>query len=189
MEINISGKNKAAILAALYNNSHPQGMGLLHFDPKRMSEEEAAKILEQSSDFDYLKGRVLKVNLGGDSFDPRLYDRDNGEGAAQEALKGILDSEDAPAAAETIYTISIAGVEANDTNADFLEGTKQIERTGFAVMALLPIDEQGRRPCALTLHNVSTADLVAMMSGSEALKEAAMFATLRVFSKGSGDLN
>jgi hypothetical protein len=90
LELNIKGKNKAAILAALYNNSRPQGMGFLHYDPKPMSEEEAAKILEESSAFDYLKGRVLKVNLSGDAFDPRLYDRDIGEGAAASALVGII---------------------------------------------------------------------------------------------------
>ena len=37
--------------------------------------------------FDYLYGRVLKVDLkGDDGFEEWLYDRDNGEGAAQQSL-------------------------------------------------------------------------------------------------------
>ena len=36
--------------------------------------------------FDYLQGRVMKVRIQGDELDPRLYDRDNGEGAAEQAI-------------------------------------------------------------------------------------------------------
>ena len=83
--------NKPAALAALYNASQPLGMGILHFDPRPMTIEEAAKLLEQSTYFDYLKGRVMKVDLSGDEFDPWLYDRDNGEGAAARALASISE--------------------------------------------------------------------------------------------------
>lgn len=88
--INIEGISKGRVLAALYNASRPLGMGFLHFDPKPMTEEEANEILAQYHDayFDYLKGRVMKVDLSHDEFDPRLYDRDNGQGAA----KNIIDS-------------------------------------------------------------------------------------------------
>lgn len=53
-----------------------------------MSAQEAEKHLDGSGDgyFDYLKGRVMKVSISGDSLDPRLYDRDNGQGAAARAL-------------------------------------------------------------------------------------------------------
>jgi hypothetical protein len=37
--------------------------------------------------FDYVDGRCLKIDLRGDALDPRLYDRDNGEGAAARALR------------------------------------------------------------------------------------------------------
>lgn len=37
--------------------------------------------------FDYLYGRVMKVDLSSDeSFEERLYDRDNGTGAAQRVI-------------------------------------------------------------------------------------------------------
>jgi len=84
--VNIAGLNKADVLAALYNNSRPLGMGMLHFNPKDMTREEAQEILDKTTSFDYLKGRVMKVELGKDEFGPWLYDRDNGEGAAERAI-------------------------------------------------------------------------------------------------------
>lgn len=87
--INISNKSKAKVLAALYNASKPQGLGMLHYTPNKMSEQEAEELLKENTYFDYLKGRVMKINLSGDNLDPRLYDRDNGNGAAWEAIKDI----------------------------------------------------------------------------------------------------
>ena len=90
--IDISKKDKGAVLAALYNNSRPQGMGFLHYDPKPMTTAEAEVLLARCADFDYLKGRVMKVDLEGDAFDPRLYDRDLGQGAAARAVATVPDS-------------------------------------------------------------------------------------------------
>lgn len=87
--IDISKLSKAQVLAALYNASQPLGMGFLHYDPSPMSEDEAAKLLEQSTYFDYLKGRVMKVDLSESEFDPWLYDRDNGQGAAARVVGGL----------------------------------------------------------------------------------------------------
>ena len=84
---------KAQVLMGLYNASKPQGLGFLHYDPKEMTLEEAESLLEKTSYFDYLKGRVMKVNLGEDSFDEWGYDRDNGAGAAERVL-GCLRSND-----------------------------------------------------------------------------------------------
>ena len=92
--INIKGLNKAKVLAALYNASKPLGLGILQYDPKDMSEKEAAELLKEQSYFDYLKGRVMKVDLSSDNeFDEWLYDRDNGIGAAKEAINAILKEE------------------------------------------------------------------------------------------------
>ena len=74
------------MLAALYNASKPQGMGFMHYDSKPMTRQEAEALLEKATYFDYLKGRVMKVDLSGDELDPRLYDRDNGQGAAECAI-------------------------------------------------------------------------------------------------------
>jgi len=100
--INISKMNKAEVLSALYNAAKPQGMGYLHYDPTKMSVKEAAYIIEESPTtyFDYLKGRVLKVDLNDEQLDFWAYDRDNGTAAAANALskitgyQGVSDKED-----------------------------------------------------------------------------------------------
>ena len=87
--IDITGLDKAVILAALYNAAKPQGLGVLHYTPDDMTRAEAAKIVantELQLYFDYIKGRVLKVNLSGDTLNPNAYDRDNGAGAAARVL-------------------------------------------------------------------------------------------------------
>jgi len=91
--INTKGLDKGMVLAALYNASHPQGMGLLHYDPKPMTVEEANELLKLDTYFDYLKGRVMKVNLSSnDSFNECLYDRDNGTGAAETAILEMMET-------------------------------------------------------------------------------------------------
>ncbi len=83
--INLKGLDKAVILAGLYNNSKVQGMGFLQQIPGKMTVDEARELLKKHTYFDYLYGKVMKVELSGDDFDPWLYDRDNGEGAALRA--------------------------------------------------------------------------------------------------------
>lgn len=85
--IDLKGKDKAEVLAKLYNASRPQGMGFLQATKQDMTRGEAAELLASGQTyFDYLKGRVMKVDLSGDELEPRLYDRDNGLGAAAAAL-------------------------------------------------------------------------------------------------------
>jgi hypothetical protein len=91
--ISLVGLDKAAVLAALYNASKPQGMGFLRYVPEPMTKGQAEELLSQQTRFDYLQGRVMKVNLSGDEFDPWGYDRYNGQGAAQRAIDGIGDNE------------------------------------------------------------------------------------------------
>jgi len=90
--IDLAKYDKAEVLAALYNHSKPQGMGFLHYEAVDMTKEEAQELLDDSrfrQYFDYLKGRVMKVDLSGGKLDPRLYDRDNGEGAAARAISTL----------------------------------------------------------------------------------------------------
>ena len=88
-EIDISTIDKAELLAALFNNSKTQGLGVLHFDARSISKEQAEAWLEKTTYFDYLEGRVMKVELGGDTLNPCLYDRDNGQGAAARAIESM----------------------------------------------------------------------------------------------------
>lgn len=100
--IDIAGLDKAKVLAALYNHAKPLGMGLLHYNPDPMTVETAQELLGggvmpngigshygKGKYFDYLQGRVMKVDIGGDTLNPNLYDRDNGEGAAAKAIDSI----------------------------------------------------------------------------------------------------
>jgi hypothetical protein len=86
MRIEIKKNDKAKVLAALYNNSKPIGMGITHFDAKQMTEKEAEDLLKVDTCFDYLKGRIMKIDLTGNIFDTWLYDRDNGENAVMNTL-------------------------------------------------------------------------------------------------------
>lgn len=88
--INISKVDKADVLVALYNKAKTQGMGILDYDPFPMKKEEAEELLRKQTYFDYVKGRVMKVDLSKDEFDEYLYDRDNGKGAALAALYPLL---------------------------------------------------------------------------------------------------
>lgn len=85
--VNIQGLDKAEVLAALYNASKVQGLGFLQARPGNMTVEHARELLEDSTYFDYLYGRVMKIDLTSDKhFDERFYDRDNGPGAAQRVV-------------------------------------------------------------------------------------------------------
>ncbi len=84
--IDISGIDKAALLAALYNGTRPLGWGILHDKPSGMTAEEAAKFLDDTHNgrFDYVAGRPIKVEFAGDQLKfARLYDRDTHDGACQ----------------------------------------------------------------------------------------------------------
>jgi hypothetical protein len=85
--IDLTNKDKAEVLAKLYNASQPQGLGYLQADGAPMTTDEAQTLLDTGvTYFDYLKGRVMKIDLSGDELDPWLYDRDNGQGAAEAAI-------------------------------------------------------------------------------------------------------
>ena len=99
-EVDIRGLSKAAVLAAMFNASRPQGMGFISSlsGPDSLdiegAEKEIAKTLDcVYLDFDYVFGRPLKLNLTEDSFDPRGFDRDNGgSGSAQKIVDRLRAS-------------------------------------------------------------------------------------------------
>ena len=91
MVMNIEGKSKAAILAALYNASKPLGMGVFHYEPKDMTIEEAEELLKTQTYFDYHKGRVMKIDFSKDELYTGMYNRDNGEGKAEEIINSLQE--------------------------------------------------------------------------------------------------
>lgn len=88
--IDISAMDKAEVLARLFNASKMQGMGFLQNHEPIMTKEEAQDLLVGCTYFDYVRGRVMKVDLKGNELCTALYDRDNGEGAALVALEGLI---------------------------------------------------------------------------------------------------
>jgi len=90
--MNIQGINKAEILSALFNASRQQGMGFLDKRGSQlMTVEDAQTIIDDGHlYFDYLYGRVMKISLKGGELETRLYDRDNGLGAAEAAISHLL---------------------------------------------------------------------------------------------------
>lgn len=91
--MNIAGLSKAAVLAALYNASRPQGMGFLQYNPAPMTEDQAKGILDGGTTrFDYLMGRVMKIDLSKDEVDTWGYNRDNGQDAAENAVDALRRS-------------------------------------------------------------------------------------------------
>jgi hypothetical protein len=90
--ISIQGLNKAKVLAALYNHAKSGGMGAIEYDPKHiMTEEEAVTILQKDTEFQWLKGRIMKINMSSDKeIDPWRYDRDNGgDGTAAKIIDAL----------------------------------------------------------------------------------------------------
>jgi len=97
--IDIGGIDKAALLAAFYNHARPFGMGMLHYRPQPMTVEQAREELATGDDqsvmfgqrrarlyFDYLHGRLLKIDITDDTLNPRRFDRDYGQGAAAKVV-------------------------------------------------------------------------------------------------------
>lgn len=88
--IDIRNLDKAEVLKVLYDASHHQGMGFLQAVPDSVvTVEHCRDLLASNSYFDYLYGKVMKVSLKDDFFDERMYDRDNGPGAAQKAINKL----------------------------------------------------------------------------------------------------
>ncbi len=102
-KISIKEIDKAELLAALYNNASPMGMGFLQARPGQMTREDALKLMEVGDDssrmfpnmgrprmyFDYVFGRPLKIDIGGDELETSLYNRDWGKDAAEQIVDGL----------------------------------------------------------------------------------------------------
>lgn len=90
--IDLKNLPKAEVLAALYNAAAPCGLGFLQAaaTPSEMTVADAREILARQQTFEYLNGRSFKVTLDTDTFDPWLYDRDNGgPGTAEKVIEQL----------------------------------------------------------------------------------------------------
>jgi len=94
MNIDIAGLPKYAVVAALWSAARAQSV----FDHKSaMSETRAREVADfvmasslPGDRLDWVDGRVMKVDVRYDSFDPVFYDRDNGgEGHAARVIERL----------------------------------------------------------------------------------------------------
>jgi len=136
MIISLRGLDKAAVLAALYNASHPLGMGFLHYDPEPMTTEEAKELLEEHPHFDYLKGRVMKLDFSDGEFDSWLYDRDVGPGAASMVITALRKTGDPNC--DRIRDMHFLGLQASISQAkrSIKRPSRSYARGGIAVIEL-----------------------------------------------------
>lgn len=95
--VNIKGLDKAEVLLALWKGSHAQGMSFLGMKNGGLTLEKAEEMVGELKEnkrrlyFDYVQGHVIKCDLTNDEFDPRLYDRDCGEGRGEEVIKALRE--------------------------------------------------------------------------------------------------
>ena len=87
--MNTNNMDKARLFKALFNRAMPQGNSFMKYVPIQMTDQEAREVIAQRKGnlyFDYFKGRAMKIDVGKEVLDTRLYNRDNGQGAAEEAV-------------------------------------------------------------------------------------------------------
>ena len=89
--VNIKGLDKSEVLLALWMRSKMQGISFLGYGGELTLDEAKEIVSGGNLDFDYLNGKIMKVDISGDEFDERLYDRDNGDGAAQRAINTLRE--------------------------------------------------------------------------------------------------
>ena len=89
--VSIKGLDKAVVFAALYNRAKAQGMGFTKYDPEPMTAEQAQENIGQFGYFDYVLGRVMKIDLSGNDVSTGGYNRDNGQGAVEEVIAELRD--------------------------------------------------------------------------------------------------
>jgi hypothetical protein len=94
MNIDITGIPKGKVFATLYNHATVKSLHFLKITSKEITQEEADTLLEKQTYFDYINGRVIKMDFSTNSLDTRLYNRDNGPDAAEKVISALVESMD-----------------------------------------------------------------------------------------------
>jgi len=98
--VNIAGLDKAELLAALVNGAKPLGLGFLHDTGAAMTKAEAQRWVDEGRghdmgipqapmSFDYVCGRPIKCDISGNEMRTDLYNRDQGDGAAERVVASL----------------------------------------------------------------------------------------------------
>jgi hypothetical protein len=94
--VDISGLDKAIVLAALYNNSKRVEYPYKASCPELLTLEQARAFLQSDAKFsdnvwqiDTYYDRDLSVDLTGDAFDSEAYNQANGDGLAERIVEAL----------------------------------------------------------------------------------------------------
>ena len=87
-DVNISGIDKVQLLKALWLNAKPASFfGGSGTTPPIFNEARASSAVKDY--IDYFDGRCIKTDLSKDAANPRLYDRDWGNGAFEKVVRSL----------------------------------------------------------------------------------------------------
>lgn len=88
MSINIAGLDRDILLQALWENSAPASFFMFSImAPPAFDIVRAKQELHRNGYADYICGRVIKADIySSDTVDPKMYDRDIGQGAFQKVV-------------------------------------------------------------------------------------------------------
>lgn len=96
--VDIKGLDKAAVLVVLWYNARMQGKSSSGYKGE-LTLRRAKELIEQHCHtgmkgeeiiyFNYLNGKVIKIDLAPDVIDTCLYDRDNGADAGENAIEKL----------------------------------------------------------------------------------------------------
>lgn len=100
--IDISNKDKGAVLAALYNASIPVGMGIIEYNPATWDERMGNYYLEHIAEKDsygninlhYVMGRLVRCRFEGNLVKVALYNLETEQGLAQKAIATVPNKTD-----------------------------------------------------------------------------------------------
>jgi hypothetical protein len=87
MSINIAGKDKVALLKALWNAAWHQEWWIDNGSFIPFDNSEAIRAV--TSYIDYFCGRLIKTDISGDTADPRFYDLEFRPGAFQRVVDSM----------------------------------------------------------------------------------------------------
>jgi len=89
--VNIPEDKRVAVLQALYADTFiaPAAIAFGTVGPDKLPTEAAEEALTYGY-IDYLGGRLIKMDLTEDPVETRLFNRDNGEGAAERIIAAVL---------------------------------------------------------------------------------------------------
>ena len=87
--IDITGLDKVKLLTVLWHSAKSFAMtpGSVAGFAEMLSKDKAEDILNQNNGYvDYFKGRPIKIDFSQNKINPRMYDRDAGEGKCAEVV-------------------------------------------------------------------------------------------------------